>query len=138
MDNEEFYVFLPLMVCSRPDAQHSEADKTSWERVLRPIIFTQPATDTQLLAYVHLCFNDKFIFLPEQEIYFLDFASKMLSRRRARAKKEKSTQKIFHREEIMERNNTERERIDNSLEGDTMLWWMQSEHGNKKKSPAKF
>lgn len=78
MDNEELYVFFPLMVWIRPEAQHSEADETSRERVLRPIIFTQPATDTGLLAYVNLYFSDKFIFLPEQGIYFLDlpFASK--------------------------------------------------------------
>ena len=78
MDNEEFYVFLPLMVWIRPEAQHSEADETSRERVLRPIIFTQPATDTGLLAYVHLYFSDKYIFLPEQGIYLSDvaFASK--------------------------------------------------------------
>lgn len=71
-------MFFPLMVWIRPEAQHSEADETSWERVLRPIIFTQPATDTGLLAYVNLYFSDKFIFLPEQGIYFLDlpFASK--------------------------------------------------------------
>lgn len=76
MDNEEFYVFLPLMVWIRPEAQHSEADETSRERVLRLIIFTQPATDTGLL--VHLYFSDKLIFLPEQGIYFGDivFASK--------------------------------------------------------------
>lgn len=78
MDNEEFYVFLPLMVWIRPEAQHSEADETSRERVLRLIIFTQPATDTGLQAYVHLYFSDKFIFLKEQGIYFWDiaFASK--------------------------------------------------------------
>jgi len=40
MDNEEFYVVLPLMLWIRPETQHSEADETSWERVLGPIIFT--------------------------------------------------------------------------------------------------
>lgn len=74
MDNEEFYVFLPLMVWIRPEAQHSEADETSWERVLTLIIFTHPATDTGLLAYVYLYFSDKLIFLPEQGIYFWDIA----------------------------------------------------------------
>jgi len=52
MDNEEFYVFLPLMVWIRPEAQHSEADETSWERVFRPIIFTQLVRDTRLLVSV--------------------------------------------------------------------------------------
>lgn len=65
-------MFLPLIVWIGPEAQHSETDETLWKMVFRPIIFTQLVTDTGLLVYVHLYFSDKFIFLPEQGVDFLD------------------------------------------------------------------
>lgn len=131
------------MVWIRPEAQHSEADETSRERVLRLIIFTQPATDTGLLAYVHLHFSDKLIFLPEQGLYFWDivFASKNAYYKKSWGKeRKKNPHNTFHMEKVMEGNNTKKKIIDNSLEGDTSPfcdeWTFRT--WNRKKSPAKF